>query len=124
MQNVSKKRVNRMSHSASLRRSINIYHMEHKMVQLYHGYILHSQCFPTTPRTPKSKLKRRSYGLDNLDKENCSDRESSIATKFSIATKKLCHDRENSIMHDKENSVATKFSVMTDKNLCQQSFLS
>ena len=63
------------------------------MVQLHHGYVLHSKSFPMTPHTPKSELKRRSYSPDNLDKENYSNRENSIATKFSVATEKLCRDK-------------------------------
>ena len=112
MQNVSKKRVNQMSHNVSLRRSIFIYHLEHQMVQLYYGYILNSKIFPTTPDTPKSELKRRSYGPDKLDKENCRNRENSVTTKFFVATEKLCRDREN--------SVATKFFVATEETLSQQ----
>ena len=69
MQNVSKKRVYRMSHSASLRRSIFMYHQENQMVQLYHGYILHSKSFPTTPHMPKSEFKRRSYVINKLEKK-------------------------------------------------------
>ena len=68
------------------------------MVQLYHGYILHSKIFPTTPHTPKSELKRRSYDPDKLDKENYRNRENSVAKKFSVATEKLYRNRENSVM--------------------------
>ena len=73
---------------------------------------LHSKIFPTTSHTPKSKLKRRSYGPDKLDKENCRNRENSVATKFSVTTEKLYRDREN--------YVATKFSVATEKTLSSQ----
>ena len=63
-----------------------------KWLKSTHGYILHSKIFPTTPHTPKSELKRRSYDPDKLDKENCRDIENYVATKFSVATEKLCHD--------------------------------
>ena len=68
------------------------------MIQIYYGYILHSKIFPTTPHTPKSELKRRSYGLDKLDKVFCRIVENYVATKFSAATKKLCHDIENDVV--------------------------
>ena len=35
MQNVSKKRVNRMSHNVSFTRSVFLYHLEHQIIQLY-----------------------------------------------------------------------------------------
>ena len=107
MQNVSKKRVNRMSHSTSLRRSNFLYHLEHQMVQLYHGYILHSKIFPTIPHMPKSELKRRSYGLNKLDKENYRNRENSVVTKFYVAQSKLYHNIEN--------FVGKKFSIVQSK---------
>ena len=55
-----------------------------------HGYILHSKSFPTTPHTPKSELKRINYDSNKLDKENYRDIEDYVATKFSVATEKLC----------------------------------
>ena len=81
------------------------------MVQLYRGYILHSKSFQTKPYTFKSELKRRSYDLDKLDKENYRNKENSIVTKFSVAIEKLCRNRENSIM--------TKFFVATEQTLSQ-----
>ena len=59
------------------------------------SYILHSKRFPTTPHTPKSELKRRSYGLDKLDKVFCRTIENYITTWFSATTEKLCRDIEN-----------------------------
>ena len=69
------------------------------MFQLYHGYILHSKIFPTTPHTPKSELKRRSYDPDKLDidflvfmsrqKKLCRD---IVFLVFFSRQKKLCHD--------------------------------
>ena len=74
MQNVSKKRVNRMSHSASLRRSIFMYHLEHQMVQLYSW--LHSTFKEVCNDTSfaQIRVKTKNYGLDKLDKENYRDR--------------------------------------------------
>ena len=74
------------------------------MVKIYHGCILHSKRFPTTPHTPKSELKQRSYGPDKLDKENCRDRENSIVTKFYVAQSKLCRDRVFSVTIEKNLS--------------------
>ena len=71
------------------------------MVQLYHGNILHSKSFLTTPHTPKFELKRRSYGSDKLDKENY------VATEKTVATEKLRRNRKN--------RVATKTPEKTKK---------
>ena len=67
MQNVSKKRVNRMPHNTSLRRSIFMYHLEHQMVQLYSW--LHSTFKEISNDTShvQIRVKKRSYGPDNLD---------------------------------------------------------
>ena len=67
MQNVSKKGVNRMSHNASLRRSIFMYHLEHKMVQLYSW-------------------------LHSIFKELSNDT-SHTQAKIRVQTKRLCHQQ-------------------------------
>ena len=41
-----------------------------KWFKFPHGCILHSKSFPTSTHTPKSKLKRRSYDSDKLEKKN------------------------------------------------------
>ena len=41
-----------------------------KKFKFPHGSILHSKIFPTSTQTPKSELKRRSYGSDKLEKKN------------------------------------------------------
>ena len=81
------------------------------MVQIYQW--LHSRFKDLSNDTsqPKSELKRRSYDFDKLDKENYRNKESSVATKFSVATEKLCYNREN--------SVATNFFVATEQTLLQ-----
>ena len=80
-----------------------------KWFKYTHGYILHSKGFPTTPNTPKSELKRRSYGPDKLDKENYRNRETLSQYR------KLCRNRENSVTT--KFSVATKNSIMIEKTL-------
>ena len=67
------------------------------MVQIYHGYILHSSSFPTTPHTPKSELKRRSYDPDKLDRENFVAIEFYVATEFSIVTEKTLSPQKNCV---------------------------
>ena len=46
-----------------------------------YGCILHSKIFPTTRHTLKSELKRRSYGLDKLEKKNWLLSRKNVATK-------------------------------------------
>ena len=114
-----------------------MYHLDIKWFKYTHGYILNSKFFPTIPYTPKSELKRRSYGPDKLDKENyvvteklcrdkvlCCNREidqvfycnraNSIVTKFSLATKKLCRDQV--FYCNIANFVATKKTLSQQKN--------
>ena len=59
------------------------------MVQIYHGYIVHLKSFLTTPHTPKSEFKRRSYNFEKLDKENY------VATEKTVSRqKKQCRERK------------------------------
>ena len=75
-----------------------------------------SKSFPMTLYTPKSELKRRSDGPDNLDKENYGNRENYVVTKFFVSQRKLCRDQV--FCCNKANSVATKFFVAM-KKLCR-----
>ena len=52
-----------------------------KWFKFPHGCILHSKSFPTSTHTPKSELKRRSYGPDKLEKKN------------QLLSRKLCRDQ-------------------------------
>ena len=59
-----------------------------KWFKFLHGCILHSKIFPTSTRTPKSELKRRSYGPDKLEKKN------QLLSRKLVATRKLCRDQK------------------------------
>ena len=65
-----------------------------KWFKFPHGCILHSNIFPTSTHTPKSKLKRRSYDPDKLEK------------KKPVAVQKISRDQE--IVSGPENLVATR----------------
>ena len=56
-----------MSHNASFKRRTFLYHLEHQIAAIH--FLLHSKSFPTTPHTPKSLLKSRSYDLNKLEKK-------------------------------------------------------
>ena len=78
-----------------------------KWYKFPHGCILHSNIFPTSTHTPKSELKRRSYGPDKLEKKNqllsrnlvatkklCPNQKTVSRPKNLVATRKLCRDQE------------------------------
>ena len=85
-----------------------------KWFKFPHSLILHSKIFPTSTHTPKSELKRRSYGPDKLEKKNkllsrnccdqasCHDQKLGRDQKTCVATKKLSRPG---------NLVATKKTV-------------
>ena len=89
------------------------------MVQLYHGYILHSKRFPTTPHMPKSELNEEVMAPTSWTKKT-------IATEKTLPRQSFCCNRETLSRQRKlcryqvfccnrENSVATKFSIATEK---------
>ena len=71
-----------------------------KWLTFPHGCILHSKSFPTSTHTPKSELKRRSYGPDKLEKKNRLlsgngvATENGVATGNGVATENLCRDQK------------------------------
>ena len=71
-----------------------------KWFKFSHGYILNSNIFPTSTHTPKSELKRRSYGPDKLEKKN------QLLSRKLVATRKWCRDQK--IWPRPRNGVATK----------------
>ena len=123
MQNVSKKRVYRMSHSGSLRRSIFLYPLEHEMVQLYpwlHFTFkeLSNDTSHTQIRVKTKKLWPQQVGQRKL----CRDKVFCRIEQTLSQQRKLCHDRENSVTIEKlcrnrENSVATKKPLSQQRKL-------
>ena len=93
-----------------------------KCFKFSYGCILHSKIFPTSTHTPKSELKRRSYGPDKLEKKNQLLSRKLVATRKImsrpenlVATRKLGRDQE--IVSRPENLVATKNAAETSKRL-------
>ena len=87
-----------------------------KWFKFPHGCILNSKSFPTSTHTPKSELKRRSYGLDKLEKKN------QLLSRKLVATRKLCRDQKNCVAtrkvgHHQKNCVATRKIVSLPENL-------
>ena len=77
-----------------------------KWFQFPIGCNLHSKIFLTSPYTPKSKLKRRSYGPDKFEKKNwllskkkCRD----IAKQCCNKAKKKCHEKANNCRDKAKN---------------------
>ena len=72
-----------------------------KWFKIPHGCILHSNIFTTSTYTPKSELKRRSYGPDKLEKKNkllsrnCRDQASCRDQETWSRPQKLCRDQKN-----------------------------
>ena len=66
-----------------------------KWFKFPHGFILHSKRFSTSTHTPKSELKRRSYGPDKLEKKNqllsrkLVEIGNGVATRNGVATENL-----------------------------------
>ena len=84
-----------------------------KWFKFPHGCILHSKSFPTSTHTPKSELKRRSYGPDKLEKKNqllsrnlCRDIRFDVATRFDVVTSDLT-SRHQILRRDIRFDVAT-----------------
>ena len=83
----------------------------------FHGCILHSKIFPTTPHMPKSEFKRRSYVINKLEKKT-SPLADFVATK---PMTKLCCDKtrfycnrvSNKLCRDKTKFFCDKASVAT-----------
>ena len=71
-----------------------------KWFRFPHGCILHSKIFPTSTHTPKSELKRRSYGPGKLEKKN------QLLSRKLVATWKWCCDQK--IWSLPRNCVATR----------------
>ena len=67
-----------------------------------------------TPYTPKSELKRRSYGPDKFDKENCRDKIFCRTGQTLSRQRKLCRDRKNCVAT--ENLCRYKKKLCRDKN--------
>ena len=87
-----------------------------KWFKFPHGCILHSKSFPTSTHTPKSELKRRSYGPNKLEKKN------QLLSRKLVATRKLCRDQKNCVAtrklgRDKKNCVVTRKIVSRPENL-------
>ena len=72
-----------------------------KWFKFPHGCILHSKSFPTTPHTPKSEFKRRSYVINKLEKKT-SPLANFVTTK--PMTKLYCNKTRFS--HDKASDKA------------------
>ena len=81
-----------------------------KWFKFPHGCILHSKIFPTSTHTPKSELKRRSYGSDKLEKKNQLLSGKLVATGNGVVTGNGVAT-ENGVVT--ENLVATKNAVET-----------
>ena len=87
-----------------------------KWIKIPHGCILNSKIFPTSTHTPKSELKRRSYGPDKLEKKNkllsrnCRDQASCHNQETWSRPQKLCRDQKN---------VATRKLGRDLKKLCR-----
>ena len=75
-----------------------------KWFQFHHGCIQHSKIFPTSTHTPKSELKRRSYGPDKLEKKN------QLLSRFGVATN-LCRELCRELYLDKPVSRAMSRAV-------------
>ena len=71
------------------------------MVQIPSWMILHSKSFPTSTHTPKSELKRRSYGPESWRRKTGCGQESMsrlgeyVATRKYGATRRVCCDQES-----------------------------
>ena len=65
-----------------------------KWFKFSHGCILNSNRFPTSTHTPKSELKRRSYGPDKLEKKKTSCSPETVASKQAVMTRKLSRDKK------------------------------
>ena len=108
-----------MSHSAPPRRCIFPYHMEHQMVQIPHGCILHSKIFPTTPHMPKFEFKRTSYVINKLEKKTSpltdffTTKSDFVATK--PMTKLSCYKTKFVITELATNSVMIKPDFVATK---------
>ena len=133
-----------MSHSASLRRYIFLYHMEHQMVQptLLMGTFYIQRAFQRhltrpNPSSNEEVMALTSWTKKTIATEKTLSRQSflfqqrnSVTEKFFVAQRKLCRNRENSVTikfsiateklcHDRKNSIATKFSIATKQTLSQ-----
>ena len=87
-----------------------------KWLKFPHGCILHSKSFPTSTHTPKSELKRRSYGPDKLEKKNRLLSGKYVATRKYVTTRKVCRDQES--MSRPGKYVATR-RICRDQKCCK-----
>ena len=81
-----------------------------KWFKFPHGCLIHSNIFPTSTHTPKSELKLRSYGPDNLEKKN------KLLSRKLVATRKLGRDQK--LGRDLKKIVATSL-LFCDKKCCR-----
>ena len=97
-----------------------------KWFKIPHGCILHSNIFPTSTHTPKSKLKRRSYGPNKLEKKNkllsrnCRDQASCHDQETWSRPQKLCCDQKTvttkKLGHDLTKTVSRPACCVATKN--------
>ena len=98
-----------------------------KWFKFPHGFILHSNFFPTSTHMPKSELKRRNYGLDKLEKKNrllsknCRDQASCHDQETWSRPKNLCRDQKTvatrKLGYDLKKHYCDKLAVSRPKTL-------
>ena len=87
-----------------------------KWFKLPHRCILHSKIFPTSTHTPKSELKRRSYGPDKLEKKN------QLLSRKLVATRKLsCNQKTWSrlVTWSRPKKIAATSLLFCDQKRCR-----